>query len=400
MTVVENLQTAVKEDCDVLVCGGGIAGVAAALSAARLHKKVILCERGFILGGLATAGLVAIYLPLCDGLGKQVSFGVAEELLKLSVSQKAYHTRGYRDWLETPNVEKNAKTPRYEVDFNPNLFAISMEKLLVENGVKILYGTIAVNAYEQDGMITSVVFENKSGRFAIIPKGVVDATGDCDIANRLSVECKLHQAKNPLASWYYFYANNQVKLNLLGACDVSEEEKAQGNKIVSLSKQRFLGVDGEELSVMTQLSHQSVLKDYTKRKTKELDFDLVGIATIPQIRMTRKLVGEYELDEAESHKEFEDSVGLISDWRKRGPVFEVPFRTLFSQKTRNLAVAGRCISVTDRLWDITRVIPCCAVTGHAAGTALALSSDLTKMEISELQAILCQTGVRLHEKDL
>ena len=228
----------------------------------------------------------------------------------------------------------------------------------------------------------------------------MDATGDCDIANHLSVECKLHEAKNPLASWYYFYANNQVKLNLLGACDISDEEQAHGYKTVTPSKQKFLGIDGEELSVMTQLSHQSVLKDYTKRKKKETEVDLVCIATIPQIRMTRKLVGEYVLDEAESHKEFKDSVGLISDWRKRGPVFEVPFRTLFSQKVKNLAVAGRCISVTERMWDVTRVIPSCAVTGQAAGTALALSSDLTKLKIDELQATLCRAGVRLHEKDL
>ena len=67
--IVEQLETELKYTPDVLVCGGGFAGVSAALSAAREGKQVLLLDRGFMLGGLATAGLVTIYLPLCDGLG-------------------------------------------------------------------------------------------------------------------------------------------------------------------------------------------------------------------------------------------------------------------------------------------------------------------------------------------
>ena len=68
----------VTAECGVLVAGGGIAGISAALAAARTGAKVILVEKGCFLGGLATAGLVTIYLPLCDGMGHQVSFGIAE----------------------------------------------------------------------------------------------------------------------------------------------------------------------------------------------------------------------------------------------------------------------------------------------------------------------------------
>lgn len=74
---------------DVAVCGGGFAGISAALAAAREGKSVILFEKEYMLGGLGTAGLVTIYLPLCDGFGHQVSFGIAEELLKLSVTYGA-----------------------------------------------------------------------------------------------------------------------------------------------------------------------------------------------------------------------------------------------------------------------------------------------------------------------
>lgn len=75
-----------KYDCDVLVCGGGFGGISAALAAARLGKRVTLLEKQYVLGGLGTAGLITYYLPLCDGLGHQVSFGLAEELLRLSIS--------------------------------------------------------------------------------------------------------------------------------------------------------------------------------------------------------------------------------------------------------------------------------------------------------------------------
>ena len=85
--------------CDVAVCGGGVAGISAALAAARLGKRVILFEREYILGGLGTSGLVTIYLPLCDGYGRQVSFGIAEELLRLSIKHGA-EDRYPANWLD------------------------------------------------------------------------------------------------------------------------------------------------------------------------------------------------------------------------------------------------------------------------------------------------------------
>ena len=91
---------------------------------------------------------------------------------------------------------------------------------------------------------------------------------------------------------------------------------------------------------------------------------------------------------------------MVGDWRKRGPIYEIPFETLYSSNIKNLAVAGRCVSNTDAMWDIMRVIPCCAVTGEAAGTALALSYDLQMLDVKTLQARLMQNGVVLHEKDI
>ena len=99
----------------------------------------------------------------------------------------------------------------------------------------------------------------------------------------------------------------------------------------------------------------------------------------------------------EMHKRFEDSIGMVSDWRRRGPVFEVPFGTLYNPNVKNLIMAGRCTSVDDELWDVMRVIPCCAVTGQAAGTAAAMSDDFTSLDVKTLQRKLEENGVVLHE---
>ena len=146
-----------------------------------------------------------------------------------------------------------------------------------------------------------------------------------------------------------------------------------------------------------QASHRSILNDIKAQREKDPSLIPVTIASIPQLRMTRRLCGEYTLHDAETHTRFSDSVGMVSDWRKRGPVYEVPFRTLYHASCKNLILAGRCTSVTEAMWDIMRVIPCCAVTGQAAGLAAALTDDFSALDIQVLQRRLTQSGVILHE---
>ena len=124
--ITESIVTPVKYECDVCVAGGGVAGVAAALSAKRAGAgDVILLEREFMLGGLATAGLVTIYLALCDGYGHQVCYGLAEELFRLSIEHGA-EARYPTAWLDGGTVEERAKR-RFEVQYNAQLFALSLE---------------------------------------------------------------------------------------------------------------------------------------------------------------------------------------------------------------------------------------------------------------------------------
>ena len=400
MNIIERIETEIIKECNVLVCGGGFAGISAALAAARCGEKVILLDKGYMLGGLGTAGLVTIYLPLCDGKGQQVSFGIAEELFRLSISMGA-EGRYPENWLDSTDVTKRTdKDKRFEVQFNPQIFALLAEQLLIREGVEILYGTYAVAADLKESKIESVIIENKSGRQAIKVKSVVDASGDCDIAHFACVTTEDFKQGNALAAWYYSDGDKGYKLNMLGFCDIAERERTEENRKCLLNERKFQGLDGEELSEYMQMSHSSILHDIMRRRVSENEVWPVTIATIPQIRMSRKIVGEYILDDSESHKYFSDSIGMISDWRKRGPVYEIPFRSLYSKQVRNLITAGRCVSVTETMWDIMRVIPCCAVTGQAAGTAAAMSDDFGNLEISELQEELVKNHVVLHINDL
>ena len=401
--IEEKLQTPIKYSCDVLVAGGGFGGISAAIAAAREGKQVVLVDRGFMLGGLATAGLVTIYLPLCDGLGRQVSFGLAEELLRLSISECCDGKLGVNNWiLSDDKTKRGEKDHRFEVNFNPQMFAIHAEQKLVSMGVKLLYGTYVVGVNKNDDKISEVIVENKSGRFAVSVTTVVDATGDADVALFADVPTVSFSQGNVLAAWYYSNEGESgYKLHTLGVADVPDEEQMKGKKASSrLIDRRFTGLDGEEISEMCILSHTATLNDIRKRKENDQRVELTTIATIPQLRMTRRIDGEYTLATEEMHKYFKDSVGMVSDWRKRGPVYEVPYRTLYSKKVKNLIMAGRCTSVTDGMWDVMRVIPCCAVTGEAAGVAAAMTSDFSALDIKKLQEKLVSFGGKLHETDI
>ena len=114
--------------------------------------------------------------------------------------------------------------------------------------------------------------------------------------------------------------------------------------------------------------------------------------------MTRCVQGRVVLDDTAPHCHEPRSIGMISNWRKPGPVYELPFDILQGTRVPNLYAAGRCVSVTDAMWDLTRVIPACAVTGEAAGLAAAMHArDGAAPDIAALQKSLVQAGVVLHK---
>ncbi|MEQ2456386.1 FAD-dependent oxidoreductase [Flavonifractor hominis] len=393
-------------DCDVLVCGGGIAGIAAAVAAARNGARVTLLEREYALGGLATLGLITIYLPMCDGLGHQAEYGLVEELLRLSIKHGA--EKDYTELFFQPHtVEERRAGPRLTAQFNPEFFALEAEKLLLELGVNIQYGTLVCGVAMKDGnKVDAVIVENKSERCAIRCKSVVDATGDSYVVKYADAGHVLYGGDNGLASWYYYYAGQEINLRMYGLSDVVPGENQSSNSwdndvdTVIAGSRRYRGLDGVELSEMVADGHQHMLADMLLHKAQSPDFAPTTMSTIPLLRMTRRLAGAYEMDADEIEVYMPDSVGTFCDWRKRGPLYELPFRTLYSSTVPNLLVAGRNISVSDDMWDITRVIPVCAVSGEAAGTAAALSDNFPELDVTELQRHLQAQGVRLHCADI
>lgn len=394
--IKEDIKTPVKYSCGVCVAGGGVAGIAAALSAARaaralgLQQEVILLERGFMLGGLATAGLVTIYLPICDGLGNQVCYGIAEELFHLSIEHGAeamYPTA----WLDGCDIAERKKH-RFQVQFNAQLFATSAEKLLLREGVRILYGASAVGCVKNDGKITHVVIEGKGGREAIeVKRSVVDTTGDADICKLSGAKTEIFKEGNKLAAWYYGYGANNLKLYMCGVHDVPDT--TDNTELKDLK--RYTGLDTEELSELIELQHFSLVNNILERRKSIPDLVPVTISTIPTVRMTRRLVGAYTQDVSETEVKYKDTVGIYPSWRKNGVVYELPLSTLYGCEVKNLLTAGRSISVTDAMWDLTRVIPVCAVTGEAAGAAAAMSDDIANIDLEGLRNYLRNSGVLL-----
>ena len=392
MFIRESLETPVAAHCDVLVAGGGVAGIAAALAAARCGADVILLERSYMLGGLATAGLITIYLPLCDGHGTQVSYGIAEELLHLSMSMGV--ESDYPDaWLPGGDVEKR-KTQRFQVGYNAQNFALLAERLLVESGVKILYGAQVCAMHVNNGRAEAAIIEGKSGRQAICAQSFVDATGDADLFRFAGANTRKFKQGNILAAWYYRVAGGKYSLKMMGVADVPDERRAELGTPELLMPRRFSGLETQELSEMTLLAHERILADVKKQQAQDPAYMPATLATTPQVRMTRCIEGAYTMDDTQSGLHFPDSIGKIADWRRRGYVYDVPFRALYGMQVENLIAAGRCISATDAMWDISRVIPACAVTGEAAGVAAAITGNFHTINPVEIQRKLAQMSAR------
>lgn len=393
----------VKKSCDVLIAGGGIAGIAAAIAAARCGAKVLLLERQYLLGGLATLGVITVYLPMDDGKGHQAQFGIVEELFRLSVKHGA-ETTYPSVWLEDAPPEERSKT-RMSAQYNPHFFALETEKLLAGLGVEIQYGALACDVTMEGNRIETVIVETISGRSAIAAKAVIDCTGDSHICRYAGARTAEFSRGSGLASWYYHLSDQQVRLRMYGLPEVpiSGEQQAAlasaDNEKAEIPGKRYNPLDEDQLSEMLILSHQSMLDDILQRRGEDPCMVPVTMSTLPLLRMTRRLEGACVMDDDE-YTYVEDSIGTISDWRRRGYVYELPFRSLYGREVPNLLVAGRNISVTEAMWDITRVIPVCAVTGQAAGVAAALTSDFPSLNVDVLQRRLVEQGVRLHCGDI
>ncbi len=379
---------------DVIVVGGGIAGVAAAVAAARNGAKTALLEKEYALGGLATLGNVVIYLPICDGKGHKVMGGLGEEMLKVSLRDG--NAQIPDAWQREATLEERAKH-RYRVTYNAASYILSLEEFILENKIDLWYDTRFCNVITENDRITAVVVENKSGRRAMTCRAVVDATGDADVC-AVAGEPTVSRATNVASAWYYYTIGGQIKLDPCSQSFPPDPRKDPGHG------RSYAGDNARD--VTDQIIHgRRMVREHLasfREKHQRQDIFPTTLATFHGFRMTRRLEGEVVLKHEDDHRWFDDAVALTGDWRKSGPVFALPYRTMIGVKNKNLAVAGRCISSEGQAWDVTRVIPTCSVTGEAVGTAAAMSckndAGFRGLAVPELQDQLRKQGVILDRK--
>jgi hypothetical protein len=393
----EKLTTKVCGEYDVIVAGGGVAGVAAALAAARCGAKTLLLEKQVVLGGLATVGHIAFYLPLCDGMGNKVIGGIAEELLWESIRYGGGNLPP--EWEGRPARVTTQK--RYKTEFNVPAFVLALDRLVGEAGVDLLFDTVFCASVMEEGCCKAVIVENKSGRQVYLGRAVVDATGDADVLARSGVPCA--EQDNMLTYWSYCLTEDSLQLavarksvkDLLKLFFIGDHTGGGLPK----GSPKYYGTEVRQITEFLLKCRALALEELIKRGMDKLVF--ASFPSMPLFRTTRRLEGEYVLSPADLQRRFADSVGCVGDWRQAGPVYEIPYRTLYSKKALNIFAAGRNISAAGDTWEVTRAIPAAAATGQAAGTAAALISTddcgAGEVDIPRLQQILAENGVLVHK---
>ncbi len=382
-------------DFDVVVVGAGIAGCAAALAAARVKgTRVCLVENFCLPGGLATIGNVIVYLPLCDGMGHQVCGGLSEKFLRLSVEKETYDcwdkgiVRVPECWNKGGNEEER-KEKRYRAEFNPMYLALALESQLRAKRVKLLYAARFADVIKEGRNIKAVVLETKDGRIALTCRAVVDASGDADVCIAAG-EQTVKYPRNVRCSWFYVQEKGDMRLYRETDAGYLRDPEHKFKRIY-----QFDAMNGIPNQIIA--SHDKVRERLAAIEAADGTAPFIAnIPTFPTFRMTRRLVGKVTMRAGDDHRWFNDTVGMTGDWRKRGPIFCVPLRAQTAVETDNLIAAGRCISSAGDNWDVTRVIPTCAVTGESAGAAAAmLAADGTISSFEELPV----TALQKHLKD-
>ena len=368
-----------KAQYDVVVCGAGVAGVAAAISAARQGAKTALIEKQCLLGGLATSGLIYVFLPLCDGHGNQVIYGIAEEMLKRCVEYGPFSVPEQWGGPKDGNPGcAEAKKGRYACCFSPAGFTLTLDKMLTEAGVDLWLDTAMIEVGKNGNAVSSVTVFNASGKVEIGGKCFVDATGGA-YAVRLAGG-KIYRTENRITPWVMEMAEDPSFFHFSGPLHIQGAWKSSGEDGLDNCSGAAIFPDcgsGKAVTDFVRRSWQLIRRRYDSLETPEAKRQNypVHLPTMPQLRKTGCIDALKVLRDEDRDKRFEDSVGLAGDWRRPGPVWDTPYRALVPRDVENILAAGRCIGTLEDAWEVYRVIPVAAMTGEAAGVAAALCAE-------------------------
>lgn len=437
--------TPIVKHVDVLVAGGGPAGLAAALASARSGAKTLLVEKNGWLGGMATAGLVHPFMPSYAG-DRPVNAGifseVIERLVKLDGVVHPSTTRmgtGYTGFVVWPHASV--------APFDVEMLKWVILDLVEEANVDLLLHAYVVGAFQDGGAARGIVVESKSGRMALTANVVIDATGDGDVANMLNVPYEKGSPKDgsmqPATIFFRLAGVDREVVDRYIAAHPEErhfksfaEQAIKAGEFipskhdvlyfytprsgeVAVNTTRIHGVDG------TNVFDQTRAEIETRRQVRTLThffrkyvpgFQNAYLAATAQevgFRETRRIMGEYVLskDDVLNVRQFPDNIAQCSYMIDihdhtgtqlfyvpvpEGKSYGVPYRCLLPQGIENLLVAGRCISATQEAQGSVRVMPPSFSLGQAAGTAaaLAVAGGVTPREVSseKLRDALIQQG--------
>ncbi len=438
--------------CDVLVVGGGAAGMSAAIAAARQGADVILVERYGYLGGLASGGLIVLLLTLDDGDGHQIIAGQCQELVERLASRGACFYPPESDWgnYDEALVEKYRRwglvwgsgphRVRYSVAYDPEEFKYVANTWVGEAGVRLMYHRWASDVVFDDGAgagtaphppapsprrgegesngeqtpatenrrsISHVVFTSKAGREAIRASCVIDTTGDGDVFTMAGESFE----KEQIHPWLWF--------RMAGVQDVDAAQAGRGGFFFKTVKdgqvlmpwgaaerieRRIDATNPDDLTFAEVECRRMVMDEVDRLRAQVPGFEdayLTDVALTLGVTESRRLNGAHTLVRDDVGTVFEDTIATTGHWTKYGAVYHIPYRSLLPQRVGNLLVAGRCISVDHRVHHATKEIPPAFATGEAAGVAavqaLRSSVGVEAVDVGTLQASLREAGAWLPE---
>jgi hypothetical protein len=436
-------KTPVYGEFDVVVVGGGPAGIMAAASAARTGHSVILLERYGFLGGAGTAGGLSTFCGLhakVYGEHRRVIHGLADELLERLEKL---------DGLSKPHLTINDGIQAQAFDISA--YKLAADELVTGHGARILFHALAVGVVMADeDRIDAVLIESKSGRAAVRGRIFIDASGDGDVAAWAGVPYEKSPGINGMLYPSLMFRINGVDAAAAGEKPwrtverlMEEAERAGTHKfprkkpivrpqrnplewranLTQLSNPDGSAIDGTDVDQLTRgelQGRRQVFDAFAFIRDNTPGFGnsyIVDIAPQIGIRETRRIIGRYMLteDDVRDCVDFPDTIG-VNGWPVEAHVAgtvefrwprgenprgfnHLPFRMLLPQKVRNLYVTGRCASMTHDAQSAARVTgPCFAMgeaAGMAAGMALDAGVDCADIDVPELQRRLEYHGAYL-----